>query len=179
MPHPASRHRPRTHRFIVSSNIVIAHHTASAGSSQAPATLAQGRGFALGEGLKALSALHTHCFVDAERIEAGPCAITLCGPAQGTNTIASSQSAGLGLPSWRRKGRCTEVPGLFWETFFYKTICEIKDGIYIRAYRYIDLKTYLSPVIFVRLGIYYNIISCAIRRPSFTSHIKRFTPRPQ
>jgi LmbE family N-acetylglucosaminyl deacetylase len=32
------------------------------------AELAQGRGFALGEGLKALSALHTHCFVDAERI---------------------------------------------------------------------------------------------------------------
>lgn len=30
--------------------------------------LAQGRGFALGEGLKVLSPLHTHCFVDAARI---------------------------------------------------------------------------------------------------------------
>ena len=32
------------------------------------AELAQGRGFALGEGLKMLSPLHMHCFVDAERM---------------------------------------------------------------------------------------------------------------
>ncbi len=32
------------------------------------AELAQGRGFALGEGLKVLGPLHMHCFVDAEKI---------------------------------------------------------------------------------------------------------------
>ncbi|MFD2879033.1 hypothetical protein ACFTAO_28465 [Paenibacillus rhizoplanae] len=30
--------------------------------------LAEGRGFGLGEGLKVLSPLHLHCFVDARRI---------------------------------------------------------------------------------------------------------------
>jgi hypothetical protein len=32
------------------------------------AELAKGRGFALGEGLKVLSPLHMHCFVDAENM---------------------------------------------------------------------------------------------------------------